>query len=400
MGAPSVRAATATRDARWEVGDILRRYGPAYRNGHRCSADQRRVLRDLAVCRTAACGGHLEQCAACATTRPVYNSCRNRHCPKCEAVAQAAWRDAQQARLLPIPYFHVVFTLPHALNALIRANQRRLYAALFQAAVATLRTFARDPQHLGAEIGVTAVLHTWSQTLGDHIHVHCIVTGGGLAPDGSRWRPSKYRRFLFPVRALAAVFRGNFLARLTALHRAERLLFAGQSAPLGEPVAWRALVAGLRATPWYVYAKAPLAGPRRVLDYLARYTHRIAISNERILGVDDDQVRFRYKAYAAGSTIKVMRVDATEFLRRLLLHVVPRGFRRVRHYGLLANRGGANHLARCRELLGADAPVVQPTANESLAERILRLTGIDILRCPVCGQGPMRRLDHPPPDTS
>ena len=401
MAAPSCRAATARHGARWEVGDIVRRHGPAYRATHRCSADHRRVLHALAACRTAALGGHLEQCASCGTTRPVYNSCRNRHCPKCEALAQAAWREAQQARLLPIPYFHVVFTLPHALNALIRANQRRLYAALFHAAIATLRTFARDPKHLGAEIGVTAVLHTWSQTLADHIHVHCIVTGGGLAPDGTRWRPSKYRRFLFPVRALATVFRGQFVAQLVAAHRAERLTFAGQSAPLREPAAWQHLVAELRATPWYVYAKAPLAGPRRVLNYLARYTHRIAISNERILAVDDDAVRFAYKDYAAGSVTKVMRVEPSEFLRRLLLHVVPRGFRRVRHYGLLANRGGADHLARCRALLAADAPEHgRPTADEPLAARILRLTGIDVLRCPVCGQGPMRRLDHLLPDTS
>ena len=400
MGAPSIRAAAAQQRERCEVGDIVRRYAPAYGAAHRCSADQQRVLRDLAQCRTAALGGHLEQCASCGTTRPVYNSCRNRHCPKCESLAQAAWRDAQQALLLPIPYFHVVFTVPHELNVLMRANPRRLYAILFQAVAATLRTFARDPRHLGAEIGVTAVLHTWSQTLVDHVHLHCIVTGGGLGPDGTRWQRSKGRRYLFPVAALAALFRGKFLARLAAAHRKGTLVFAGQSAPLADPFAWQQLVAQLRAKSWYVYAKAPFAGPKQVLNYLARYTHRIAISNERIVAVEHDQVRFRYKDYAADSMIKEMRLDAPEFLRRFLLHVVPSGFMRVRHYGLLANRYRAVRLARCRTLLGVNAPPEKPAVAPSPAERILRLTSIDILRCPVCGKGPMRRTERLAPDTS
>src|SRR5439155_11026758 len=264
----------------------------------------------------------------------------------------------------------------------------------------TLQTFARDPKHLGAAIGVTAVLHTWSQTLGQHVHLHCIVTGGGLASDGRTWRRSKTRRYLFPVRALAPVFRGKFLARLTAAYRRGRLDFGGQSAPLAEPAAWRQLLAQLYAKPWYVYAKAPFRGPNQVLSYLARYTHRIAISNERILGVDDDHVRFRYKDYAAGSIVKELRLEASEFLRRFLLHVVPRAFVRVRHYGVLANRHRAARLARCRAALGADTPPAAPATTASAAERILQLTGIDILRCPVCGTGPMRRIDRLAPDTS
>jgi hypothetical protein len=400
MGVASRRAATARRNGQWEVGDIVRRYGPRYRATHRCSADQHRVLRNLAQCRTAALGGHLEQCAACGTTRPVYNSCRNRHCPKCQSVAQAAWREAQEALLLPIPYLHVVFTVPHELNALIRANQRRLYTILFQAVVATLTTFARDPKHLGAQIGITAVLHTWSQTLADHAHLHCIVTGGGLSPDASCWRRSKKHRYLFPVRALSAVFRGKFLARLAMAHRKQTLVFAGQSAPLDDPFAWQGLMAQLRTKDWYVYAKAPLAGPRQVLNYLGRYTRRIAISNERICAVEDDHVRFRYKDYAAGGTGKEMRVPATEFIRRVLLHVVPRGFMRVRHYGLLANRNRADRLARCRDLLGSDPPPDEQPADQPTAVRILHLTGVDILRCPVCGEGPMRCIERLPPDTS
>jgi hypothetical protein len=396
MGAPSLRTASAQHRERWEVGDIVRRYGPAVR----CGVEHQRVLRDLAQCRTAALGGHLEQCASCGATRPVYNSCRNRHCPKCESMAQTAWREAQQALLLPIPYFHLVFTVPHELNTLLRANRRRCYAILFQAVAATLKTFARDPRHLGAEIGVTAVLHTWSQTLVDHVHLHCIVTGGGLGLDGTRWRRSKGRRYLFPVAAMAALFRGKFLARLIAAYRRGALVCTGPSAALADPLAWQQLLTQLHAKAWYVYAKAPFAGPKQVLNYLARYTHRIAISNERILGVADDQVRFRYKDYAAGSVMKEMRVDAPEFLRRFLLHVVPRGFMRVRHYGLLANRHRAVRLARCRALLNVPAPPEKPAVAPSPAERILQLTGVDILRCPVCGEGPMRRIERLPPDTS
>jgi hypothetical protein len=396
MAAPSVRTASAQHGGRWEIGDIIRRYGPAYR----CGAEHQRVLRDLAQCRTAALGGHLDVCASCGATRPVYNSCRNRHCPKCESMAQSAWRDAQQALLLPIPYFHLVFTVPHELNALMRANRRRCYAILFQAVAATLKTFARDPRHLGAELGVTAVLHTWSQTLGDHIHLHCIVTGGGLAPDGQRWQPSKGRRYLFPVAALAALVRGKFLARLVDAQRRGRLHFTGASAALAHPAAWQQLLGTVRAKPWYVYAKAPFAGPRQVLNYLARYTHRIAISNDRIVGVDDDRVRFRYKDYAAGSIIKEMRLDAPEFLRRFLLHVVPRGFMRVRHYGLLANRHRAERLARCRAALHVDAPHPSVTTALTPAERILQLTGVDILRCPVCGERAMHRTERLLPDTS
>ncbi len=394
MGAPSLRTASPQHRERWEIGDIVRRYGSAVRSG----VEHQRVLRDLAQCRTAALGGHLEECTACGTTRPVYNSCRNRHCPKCESLAQTAWREAQQALLLPIPYFHLVFTVPHELNALLRVNRRRGYGILFQAVAATLKTFARDPRHLGAELGVTAVLHTWSQTLVDHIHLHCIVTGGGLAPDG--WHPSKGRRYLFPVAALAALFRGKFLARLADAHRRGRLRFLGASAALAEPLAWQQLLAALHAKAWYVYAKAPFAGPKQVLNYLARYTHRIAISNDRIIGVEDDRIRFRYKDYAAGCRIKELRLDAPEFLRRFLLHVVPRGFMRVRHYGVLANRHRADRLARCRAALGVDAPPPTSVTTLTPAERILQLTGIDILRCPVCGEGPMRRTERLPPDTS
>ena len=395
-------AAAGSRRGHGELADIVRQYGTSYRAHHRVSGAQHRVLRAIERCRTAALGGHLEQCASCQRTRPVYNSCRNRHCPKCQSVAQESWREAQQALLLPTPYFHLVFTLPHDLNPLVRANQRRLYALLFRTVIDTLTTFARDPRHLGAEIGVTAVLHTWSQTLTDHIHLHCIVTGGGLSLDASCWRPSKKPRFLFPVRALSQVFRGKFLARLEAAYRKHALVFAGRSAPLADPTQWKQLLAEVRAKRWYVYAKAPLAGPKQVLNYLARYTHRIAISNERLLDVHNGSVRFRYKDYTAGAMPKEMTLQASEFLRRWLLHVLPHGFMRVRHYGLLANRTRAHKLARCRALLGADPqpPEQHTAADESILERILRLTGLDVLRCPFCGEGPMQRIERLTPDTS
>jgi len=334
----------------------------------------------------------------------VYNSCRNRHCPKCQALAQAQWCEAQHALLLPIPYFHLVFTPPHALNAVIHLNQRLLYNCLFQTVTDTLKEFARDPRHLGAELGFTAVLHTWGQTLMPHVHLHCIVTGGGLSLNGTRWIAGKKQGFLFPVRALAKVFRGKFLARLEHAYRKGELVLHGACAALTSAVEWQRLLAKLRAKPWIVYAKAPLAGPEQVLNYLGRYTYRIAISNDRILDCRDGLVRFRYKDYAHGHAKKEMTLSATEFLRRFLLHVLPGGFMRVRHYGLLANRQKNKKLVRCQELLGdrPSAPLA-PRSGESIPERIKRLTGVDITRCPVCGTGPMRiieRLAAVAPDTS
>jgi Putative transposase/Transposase zinc-binding domain len=390
--------------SRPELADIVRAYGAHYRCEHALTAPQHKALRDIAQCRTAALGGHLEQCQACGASRPVYNSCRNRQCPKCQALAQAQWREAQRALLLPVPYFHVVFTLPHVLNEVIRCNPRLLYTCLFHSVAATLTEFADDPRHLGAELGCTAVLHTWGQTLMSHVHLHCIVTGGGLSPDGTRWIAGKKRGFLFPVRALAKVFRGKFLARLTAAYRKGELVLHGACAALTTAVEWQRLLGKLCAKPWIVYAKAPLAGPQQVLNYLGRYTYRIAISNERILDCRDGVVRFRYKDYAHGHARKEMTLSATEFLRRFLLHVLPPGFVRVRHYGLLANRQRTAKLARCREVLsGRLSPALAPRPAESVPERIKRLTGVDITRCPVCGTGPLRliaRLAAVSPDTS
>jgi hypothetical protein len=404
MAAVARKEASGTPPHRPELADIVPAYGAPYCSEHPLTAPQQKALRDIAQCRTAALGGHLEQCQACGVTRPVYNSCRNRHCPKCQALAQAQWREAQRALLLPVPYFHVVFTLPHALNDLLRFNARLLYACLFHCVAATLTEFAADPRHLGAELGFTAVLHTWGQTLVSHVHLHCIVTGGSLSPDGTRWLAGKKRRFLFPARALAKVFRGKFLARLEAAYRKGELVLRGTCATLTSAVEWQRLLGQLRAKPWIVYAKAPLAGPEQVLNYLGRYTYRIAISNERILACHDGVVRFRYKDYAHGQAHKEMTLNTTEFLRRFLLHVLPPGFMRVRHYGLLANRQRVAKLARCREVLNCRfSPPLGSHPPESVPERIKRLTGVDITRCPVCGTGSLRliaRLAAASPDTS
>jgi len=373
---------------RVELADLVRTHGVAYRQAHRLTRGQHRALRAIAACRTAALGGHTEGCEACGAIRIAYNSCRNRHCPKCQSLAKERWLTARRAELLPIAYFHVVFTLPHALNALAQGNPRVIYRLLFQAATATLATFGDDPRHLGGELGVIAILHTWGQTLGQHLHLHCVVTGGALARDGSRWIAGK-PGFLFPVLALAQVFRGKYLDGLRRAFDRGELRFAGSVARLAEPTAFGQFLATLRAPDWVVYAKPPFGGPAQVLEYLGRYTHRVAISNDRLISVDAGQVRFRWKDYAAGNRIKTMALPAEEFLRRFLLHVLPAGFVRIRHFGLLANRGHAAKLARCRALLAA-VPPEAPAAAEPVAALMLRLTGLDITRCPVCHAGRLR----------
>ncbi len=391
---PATAAGASTDPQRppFEVADVVREYGAAFRATHHVSHEQERVLQAIEQCRTAALGGHVEVCERCGTEQLSYNSCRTRHCPKCQGAARAKWLTAEQAFLLPVPYFHVVFTLPHLLNPLVRVNPRALYTLLFQTVARTLRQFARAPHHLGAELGITAVLHTWGQTLTEHIHVHCIVTGGGLSPDGSQWRPS-HPRFLFAVAALSQVFRGKDLAGLRRLRAKPRLHFVGESAALAEQEAWTAFLGQLQAHPWVVYAKPPWGGPEQVLQYLSRYTHRVAISNRRLVFVGDGVVRFRYKDYGAGGSTKIMELRAEEFLRRFLLHVVPPRFVRLRHFGLLANRTRQDKLTRCRQLLAvvaAAATSALPTSNSATPGA----GGAEAApaRCPVCGVGPLRVL--------
>ncbi len=378
-------ATAVSRPSSIELADIVRAHGDAYRRTHRLAFVQQQALRAIATCRTAALGGHTETCDRCGITRSAYNSCRNRHCNKCQHAAQATWLAARQAELLPIPYFHVVFTLPHLVNALAQGNPRVLYAVLFRAAADTLLTFGQDPRHLGGTIGVTAILHTWGQNLSQHLHLHCVVTGGALAAGGTRWIAAK-DGFLFPVRALSVVFRAKYLAALQQAFVQQQLTFAAGTAELAPPEAWARFVAALRTTPWVVYAKRPFGGPAQVLQYLGRYTHRVAISNRRLVDLQDGTVRFRWKDYADHDRAKVMALSADEFLRRFLLHVVPRGFVRIRYFGLLANRHRRASLARCRAVLAAPTPASVPESPPITSAA----PAAEGARCPYCGVGVLR----------
>jgi len=372
-----------------ELADIVRRYGDAYRSAHALPLPHLKVLQAIEDCRTAALGGHREFCAHCGFERYAYNSCRNRHCPKCQSLTRAQWLEARQAEVLPVPYFHNVFTLPHELNGLIlcqEQNKQVVLNLLFQAVAETLLQFGR--YNLGGTLGVTMVLHTWDQQLRAHYHVHCLIPGGALSADGQRWHPSR-PRFLFPVRALSRVFRGKFLEGLQELYDNQRLCFPAPVEQLGGAVVFQALLAQLRRKSWVVYSKPPFAGPEKLLNYLGRYTHRVAISNARLLSADDGQVCFRYRDRTDDDRVKALTLPAEEFLRRFLLHTLPSGFQRIRHYGLLANRNKKEHLARCRDLLGAEPP--EPLEKKTTAEWLLLLLGIDITRCPRCGQGPLQR---------
>lgn len=343
----------------WEVADVMRGHGEDFfaKHGSRLSSAQRRALVDLAQCRTSALGGHVEQCLDCGRQRIAYNSCRNRHCPKCQALARARWLEREAALLLPVEYHHVVFTLPAELAELALANPVVLYNALFQAAAATLRDVAANPKRLGALVGSLMVLHTWGQNLCHHPHVHAVVTGGGLACDergrldkSPSWRSCRPGFFL-SVRVLSRVFRGKYLELVRAAFERGKLAFPGALAHLKDPNAFAVWLRPLYGKDWVVYAKPPFGGPAQVLKYLARYTHRVAISNSRIVDVTDETVTFRYKDYADDSRAKTMTLSGEEFLRRFLVHVLPRGFVKIRHYGLLANRRRAERLATCRRLL-------------------------------------------------
>lgn len=373
-----------------DVAEIFRRYGDRYRLEAPVPLAQRRVMRAIEQCRTAALGGHVEQCDRCPHTRVWYNSCRNRHCPKCQSLARAQWIEQREAEILDCPYFHVVFTVPAAVASIASLNKAVVYGILFRVAAETLRTIAADPQHLGAEIGFFAVLHTWGQQLQHHPHLHCVVTGGGVSRDGSRWvacRPG----FFLPVRVLSRLFRRLFLESLHQAFDGGRLRFTGALEPLGHPATFREHLASARAVEWVVYAKRPFAGPRQVLDYVGRYTHRVAISNNRLVDLTHDQVRFQWKDYRRESQVKTMTLAATEFIRRFLLHVLPSGFQRIRYYGLLGNRHRAEKLAHCRVLLGM-TPTPETSVGRDTADfrdRFAALTGGSLRVCPLCHEGQM-----------
>ena len=347
-----------------EVADVFRAVGPAYRAAHagHLSLHQLKIMSAIEHCRTAALGGHVEACTDCGHWRIAYNSCRNRHCPKCQAAAARTWLEAREADLLPVGYFHVVFTLPAEIAAIAFTNKALVYDLLFKAAAETMLTIAADPQHLGARIGITAVLHTWGSAMTHHPHVHMIVPGGGITPDGSRWISSR-PAFLLPVRVLGALFRRLFLTRLLALRDAGRLAFFGKLAGLADRRAFLRYLSPVRKKRSVVYAKPPFAGPEAVLAYLSRYTHRVAISNSRLISFDRRGVTFRYKDYrrSGADRQQVMAISADEFIRRFLLHVLPQGFHRIRHYGLLAGSARKDGIALARRLLGV-APQAEDDA--------------------------------------
>ena len=342
-----------------EVADIFRDHGAAWRraNAGHVSLDQLKVMCAIERCRTAALGGHVARCEDCAYTTIAYNSCRNRHCPKCQGAAAREWLAEREAELLPVPYFHVVFTLPTRIAAIAYQNKAVVYDLLFKASSEAVLTIAADPEHLGARIGITAVLHTWGSTMTHHPHVHMIVPGGGIALDGKRWL-SCQPRFLLPVPVLTKLFQGLMLAKLLAAHKAGRLTFFGQHAHLAARKAFAAYLAPLRRINWYVYSKPPFGGPKAVLAYLSRYTHRVAISNRRLITFDQHGVTFRYKDYCADgrARYKRMTLATDEFIRRFLIHVLPKGLHRIRHYGLLARPSCADNIARARELLAVSTP--------------------------------------------
>ena len=370
-----------------EVADVIRAYGSEYRKTHKLPLRHLRVLHDIASCRTAALGGHVDRCDACGYERISYNSCRNRHCPKCGSLAKEKWLRARKKELLPVAYFHVVFTLPDDLNALILINQRVMYALLFKAAAETLLHLGRDKKHLGAELGLIAVLHTWGQNLMDHPHVHCIVPGGGLSQDGMRWIASR-NNFFIPVRVLSQVFRGKFLEQLKKAYRVRRIKCVGKASSLECKATFQKLLDRLYNKEWIVYAKQPFGGPEQVLAYLGRYTHRVAISNHRLVGMTDGKVSFRWRDYRDQDKEKIMTVEAGEFLRRFLLHILPDGLCKIRYYGLLSNRKRKDQLDKCRTLLDAPMQEVEPDAV-TWQEVLLELTGIDVLMCPSCHRGKM-----------
>jgi hypothetical protein len=373
-----------------EVADIFRRYGEAFRQalGNALPCAQRRVMSAIETCRTAVLGGHVEECDQCGHQSHAYNSCRNRHCPKCQSLARAQWLEDRRAELLPVEYFHVVFTLPAAIAAIAFQNKHEVYNLLFRATAETLRTIAADPKHLGAEIGFFAVLHTWGQNLLHHPHLHCIVPGGGLSPDHQRWiacRPG----FFLPVRILSRLFRRLFLEGLQQAFEAGRLRFSATLEPLGDPKEFANYLAPLRNTEWVVYAKRPFGGPEQVLEYLGRYTHRVAISNHRLIDAEGGRVSFHWKDYRHHDRQKVMTLDAEEFIRRFLLHVLPSGLQRIRHFGLLGNRHRAQNLTLCRTLLAVPAPPVTPDEPLDYRAFYQKLTGRSLLECPNCHGGHM-----------
>ena len=384
-----------------ELSDVFRIGFSRYCAESKPQPDHYKVANAIMACHTATLGGHVYRCEGCGHEKISYNSCRNRHCPSCQAGARAAWVDSRVKEVLPVPYFHVVFTVPSSLNPFALRNKEAFYSILFRAASETLHAFAADPKHLGAKIGFIAVLHTWGQNLLDHPHLHCVVPAGGISEDRTQWKKTPYGKFLFPVKAMSALFRGKFLAYFAAAIRDKEILFHGSLARFAlDPTQFASLLDTLHKSSWVVYAKAPFAGPEAVIKYLGRYTHRIAIANSRITSLTESHVSFRWKDYADENKEKTMTVTHAEFIRRFLLHVLPQGFVRIRYYGFLAQAAKGEKLALCLKLLGAKPrePLPEDIDKKAWARLLKELTGEDPRLCPLCHKGrlvPHREIMRP-----
>lgn len=381
-----------------EMADIFCKYGKAYIESHSMPMEHYKIMNAIVVCRTATLGGHVEICDSCGKRQNSYNSCRNRHCPKCQALTKAKWLEARKAELLCVPYFHNVFTLPHELNLIILCNKKIMLDILFRSVAETLKEFAQNPKSRykeGGKIGFTAILHTWDQRLRDHFHLHCVIPAGYLSNDGERWIHSK-KKFLFPVKALSKVFRGKFIEQMEiAFHD---LIFPGKIADIGTNAGFRKLKKQLFSKEWVVYSKQPFGGPEQVLEYLGRYTHRVAISNNRILDMENNTITFSYRDRKNGNEKKSMFLKANEFIRRFLLHALPKKFMRIRHSGFLANRCKKKDLSKCRKILGQDN-IPDNLSNKSVKELMFELTGKDICTCPFCKKGKLNKILKIPEQT-
>ncbi len=373
----------------WEVADIFRLHGRQYRDCNTLPLSHLKVMHSIEVCRTAYLGGHVERCDSCGYEHYAYNSCRNRHCPKCQTLTKAKWLEDRKSELLPVGYFHTVFTLPHEINPVALCNQKIIFDTLFKAASETLLEFGKN--NLNGNIGFLTILHTWDQRLLSHIHLHCVIAGGALSPDKNKWIPAR-ENYLFSVKALSQVFRGKFLDYLKHVFTTGELVFPGKISGLAGAKEFSTFMERLKNKDWVVYCKKPFAGHEKVLDYIGRYTHRVAISNNRIVNVENGMVTFIYRDRKNADIRKTMTLKAEEFIRRFLLHVLPQGFVRIRHFGFLANRCKKENVQRCRDLMGhpQDTPA---NTEKSTQEIMMELTGIDITICPCCKEGTMRVIE-------
>lgn len=382
------------RSSKIEVGDIFRQYGQPYIENHKLPLQSLKAMNAIELCRTSALGGHVDECDSCGHTRISYNSCRNRHCPKCQSLAKERWLEARKQELLPVSYFHIVLTIPDDLNPIALVNQKEVYDIMFKSGTETLQELGADPKHLGAEIGIIAILHTWGQNLMDHPHLHCIVPCGGLSSDGKSWifptKKTKKKEFFVHVNVISDLFKKKFLSYINGLYLTDKLKFVGKTAKFNNSVEFTELCNKLYEKKWISYVKRPFGGAEQVIDYLGRYTHRVAISNERIIKLEDGKVTFRYRDYRDGSKNKSMTLDVFEFIRRFLLHVLPNRYMKIRYYGLFSNRNRKTKLKNCKEILGdiGTAKEDSPKA-ESWQELLFRITGEDPRVCPCCGEGQM-----------